>query len=185
MKRRPLTWIDQSLLGIAVLCLAVGGAELAWRHPLEVFVEPPSPVAETTDQVVSKSTHRSFADYSDVVARPLFTIDRRPYEVPVEPSPPREPARPPVVARPEFWLRAVISTSEAQIALVAVGDAPEIHKLRLGDQVEGWTLAEVSRASIYLERRGERILVELNPEDPSDDATTDTHASVNRRRNRG
>lgn len=88
--------------------------------------------------------------------RPLFSPIRR---VPAAPEPPP----PPVAAAPEappppptLTLFGIVMHPEGARALVRAAASNDLLRLRLGDMVDGWEVAEIGRTELVL-RLGERV----------------------------
>src|SRR5262245_26000174 len=107
---------DRVTCGVAALAFLVTLLELVWPHSMHV-----TSAVETVDDtsaVEVPTEARAKPNSALIVDRPLFTVTRRPYEVPVldplggQPGNRRD-------AEPEvsFELRAVIRTSSTNIAL--------------------------------------------------------------------
>jgi general secretion pathway protein N len=89
--------------------------------------------------------------------RPLFSPARRMPSAPA-PAPPPPPvavaAAPPPPA-PSLALFGIVADEDGARALVRTGASNEILRLRVGDTVESWTVAEIGRTELVL-RLGER-----------------------------
>lgn len=88
--------------------------------------------------------------------RPLFSPARRLPAAP-EPEPP-----PPVAAAPEPWapvpvlvLFGIVADQDGARAIVRTGASSGILRLRVGDTIEGWTVADIGRRDVTL-RLGDR-----------------------------
>lgn len=165
------------LIGVAGVCTAILLIEITWQHPLDVPVE--EMVAPVTEMPVTpssrKSTEATSTEYQGIATRPLFTMDRRPYKPPVEQQPP-EPERPSERSRPsvEFLLTAIITTPTAELALIKSSEFPDIHKVRIGQDVGGWTLVEVGVDAVVLRNGSNHVTVELQPKNaPAADEADD------------
>jgi hypothetical protein len=154
---------DRWLLGLAVAALGAMTVELSWRYPIDVLVERTDARADIGAPIVYQtSVNTSSNAYLALAERPLFTVNRRPYE------PPREtlaevarPQAPPPPPRVEFVLNAVITAPATRIAFLKVDGSPELRKLALGESHDGWTLVDVRPASVVLESGGRMMTVEL------------------------
>jgi hypothetical protein len=93
------------------------------------------------------------ADYLDITERPLFLPDRRP------------PAEQPEVADSAeetagealdgLDVTAIVITPAESVAWVRSPAKPAAEKLRLGDELHGWTVKAIEEDAIELERQGE------------------------------
>lgn len=112
-------------------------------------------------------------DLSELIARPLFSPDRRRYApAPPPPPPPAEPppvvvevAPPPPVAAPppDLQLLGVSLSAGVPSALLAGGGGSAPMWLREGASIEGWTLVDVASGGASLESGGQRIELALYP----------------------
>jgi hypothetical protein len=92
-------------------------------------------------------------EYAVVTERPLFLPGRRPpVEEPPEEAPP-EPEQISDLARLD--LNAVLITPAESSAWVRDPSNKELVKLRLGDDLAGWTVKEILTDRLLLERQGE------------------------------
>jgi general secretion pathway protein N len=151
----------KALLGGLALLL-VGVLALQWRGwsaDALVPAPPAAPAAAASDGAAPVSADGLLLeappkeDYASVVERPLFLPDRRP--------PPDEPEAEPI-AEPEqlteldgLDLTAVVITPTVVSAWVRDPQAPELARLRLGDDFSGWTVKTIEPARLVLERQGE------------------------------
>ncbi len=98
-------------------------------------------------------------DYAALADRPLFRPTRRPR--------PRTPEEPVTAPRPEstparlFTLKATMSGEGAGVAALQDTRTSRIIRVRQGAKIEGWTLEQVSPASVTFERDGRRIPLRL------------------------
>lgn len=89
--------------------------------------------------------------------RPLFSPARRLPAAP-EPAPPPPPmavAAPAPAPAPTLALFGIVADADGARAIVRAGGSNEILRLRVGDLVESWTVAEIGRTEVVL-RLGER-----------------------------
>jgi hypothetical protein len=93
------------------------------------------------------------ADYLNVAERPLFLPDRRPPAE--EPEEPEIPEAVPNVALDKFDLTAIIITPDESVAWVRSPSKATPEKVRLGDDIDGWTVKVIRDDEIELERQGE------------------------------
>jgi hypothetical protein len=84
--------------------------------------------------------------------RPLFTVDRRPYQPPpsTQTAGPTGPPPPTIDAA----LLGIAKAADAQLILLRLGAAPTVHRLRMGGQIEGWTVTKIGEASAVLSNNG-------------------------------
>jgi hypothetical protein len=101
-------------------------------------------------------------DYIAVLERPLFLPERRP----PEDEPVEEPADEDLaaevadLARLDVTATLILSPTEASV-WVRDPDQPELVRLRLGDDYEGWTVAKIEGDRILMERQGMQETLDL------------------------
>ncbi len=93
-------------------------------------------------------------EYAEVTERPLFLPDRRP---PTEEPPEKEPAPEPEQASDlaRMDLNAVLITPAESSAWVRDPSKQELVRLRLGDDLAGWSVKEILADRLLVERQGE------------------------------
>ncbi|MEA3638344.1 MAG: hypothetical protein VBE63_00185 [Lamprobacter sp.] len=155
------------LLGIAgLLALSLGLQWWDWREPL-----PPSPEASvqldqisapTTPQLSSElSLLRSEEDYIAVVERPLFLPDRRPLPAEaVDVEVPDLQAEIADLAMLDVSATLILSPTEASVWL-RDPQQPGLIRLRLGEEYQGWLVAQINADHILLERQGATETLQL------------------------
>ena len=129
----------------------------------------PAATKETTD--LSPISY-----YDEIVERPLFREDRRPY-VPKAIAAP-EPQRPEPNRRKEeeFKLSAVIITDDSRLALIEHGGSHKMERFRQGENLNGWLISHVEARRVILERGTETRILELNVS-PSESAQSAPQSS--------
>lgn len=103
------------------------------------------------------------SDYAEVVQRPLFMQDRRPF-VPEQVAATNTPVKKAPVRRQgndNFSLSAIIITDEKRIALIQSGRNKTLQKVAQGEQLEGWTVSDIQAGKISLKRGSETRELEL------------------------
>ncbi|MCF7990822.1 MAG: hypothetical protein K9M02_10305 [Thiohalocapsa sp.] len=147
------------LAGIAVLLSGV--LLLQWKDWPPDVPQPPPPVqalpgeqqpppVRDVDDVLSVPP---VEDYVAVTDRPLFLPERRP--------PPDEPQGQAEELPMEFTeldgmdLTAIVITPDVVSAWVRSPASPEAVRVRLGDDLEGWTVKTIEPQRLVLERQGE------------------------------
>jgi hypothetical protein len=148
------------LLGIAgLLALTLGLQWWDWREPLppspEASVQPDQLSAPTTPQLSAElSALRSEEDYIAVVERPLFLPDRRPLpEDAGDEEGPDLQAEIADLAKLDVSAILVLSPAEASVWL-RNPQQPGLIRLRLGEEYQGWVVAQINADHIHLERQG-------------------------------
>ena len=147
---------------LLLLCLLFSGYtlyELLRPYPLRVTgpAPPREGPAVPLGEAPAGTALPPLDAFAEVVERPLFRQDRRPF---VPPPPRTGPA-----ARPETHeqvrLSAVVMIGDLQLALVYTERDPKLQKLRAGQSYKGWRLVEIHDKSITLERGGQVTRVGL------------------------
>lgn len=167
---RPMRLADRCLVGIAAVFAAVLVLEMLWPHPLRVAYEPRNTDAEPIPASGPPEPLSPIGAYRVLAERPLFTVNRQPYEPPPEPRE-QTPRPAPRVAPPTFELSAVITTPSAQIALLRSDRSPSPVKLETGQDIDGWTVAEIRSDGVVLRNGARALTVKLREDDSSHDTT--------------
>jgi hypothetical protein len=154
---KQAAWIGMGIIVASALALD----RTAQTMPIEIApIEPPDRQMPVKMPVLPDISAVSGAhEAADILSRPLFRQDRRPFVPPIaapEPEIRAEPAQEDQVARdlplPNLVLAGVNLGPEAASALVRDSDHETTGWLRIGDQVAGWRLKAVNEAAIILER---------------------------------
>ena len=164
MTETPL--LRWSAIVLSVTAMALGGNALWQWHgsaPPVSEVKPPSlagatiaPVLSAAEQQVAATPRR----YVHIQARPLFSPWRAPPEMrkaaeAPKPTKTAAPVRlPPKLAKGQVQLLGVVIDSGQELALIRAKREPEILRLSVGDDLDGWRLSEISPDSISLEQDG-------------------------------
>jgi hypothetical protein len=84
---------------------------------------------------------------------PLFTPSRKPPEVAAEapPPPPAEPEPPAPPEPPQLQLIGVVMTNSQQVALLSDPAGGEVHRLKPGEDYQGWTVKIIDPRTVELE----------------------------------
>lgn len=103
--------------------------------------------------------------FAEIIERPLFMADRRPYVAPV-PVVVREPEPEPVVTvepdiAEQISLRATIIIGEKRIALVQELAIGKQRRLNQGEAYNGWILTRVETDGIFMQKGEEVRQIEL------------------------
>jgi hypothetical protein len=156
-----------ALLGLALAATLV----LQWRDwppprpsaptgPAAAAPAQPSGVDESSAPLLPMPPRE---DYASVVERPLFLPERRP-----PPDDEGEDGEEDFAEEPaelgNIDLSAVVITPDAVKAWV-LPHSQERRWLRIGDEIDGWTLTHIGPDSLVLERQGERNEVVLRDYD--------------------
>jgi len=104
------------------------------------------------------------SDYVQIIERPLFRKDRRPFVPDESVVDEKKQKRKSSVSRmkpDELHLSAVIITNETRIALIQSGRNKKIQKVILGEVIDDWTLDDVQPGLISLKKGDEVKTLEL------------------------
>jgi hypothetical protein len=133
-----------------------------WRDWPPPAPEPseagPSPPAASTslesaqNPLDSMSPLGDIEEYAIVTERPLFFPDRRPPSEEPEEETPVEPEQPSDLDRMD--LNAVLITPSESSVWVRDPSKKELIRLRLGDDLGGWSVKEILADRVLLERQG-------------------------------
>jgi hypothetical protein len=144
---------DRIALVTAAMLVGAALVEGFWPHELVV-------VARLTagDDTASALAEPAAAPYparsvlEELAQRPLFTVDRRPYEAPPAAASTAPAAQPSPTIDAE--LVGVVKAADAQLILVRLRTAPTVHRLRIGGELEGWTVTSIGEATATLSSDG-------------------------------
>ena len=147
--------------GAACILVAIQAAEL-WSAPTGFTALPAQAAAvqepPRTEQLRFEAP--DLAVFAEIAERPLFSPDRRPPEpmVAVPEKAEKLVMRAAVPAeRPlQIVVLGVASTSDVQSAIIQV-DGAVSELLRLGESLEGWTLASIEQEAVVFARDEERV----------------------------
>ncbi|SDZ89304.1 hypothetical protein [Rubrimonas cliftonensis] len=150
---------------------AAGLARVAAAPPVE---RAPARVSLSAPLEVEAPRRPGPDAFAAIAERPLFSPSRRPPAVVASAG--AAPDGPP----PPLALIGVVGGGQTRVALartsgaqISGGRADETLRLRPGDVVDGWTVAEIAERAITLERGGERRSVALGDAAPDVDAALD------------
>ena len=138
-------------LALAILCTGLG-----WLlyHDLEASIPPPQRIDQPAAllPVPPLPDEPDFAlaplqAYLEVLERPLFASNRRP---PAQAEPIVTPEQPLGLA-----LSGTVVSDQGRFALVRSTEGGAIRRLKIGDQVSGWTLVAVEASRVTFRRQGD------------------------------
>ena len=111
------------------------------------------------------------AAFNDMVQRPLFNQTRAPAPPPEpEPEPQPEPEVVVAVETPpteepakaeDFALLGVASKGAEWIVVMRFNPSNEVHRLKTGGEIQGWSLSEVSPQKVNLSRDGQMLEIKM------------------------
>ncbi|MBK5966609.1 hypothetical protein CCR95_21660 [Thiocystis minor] len=99
-------------------------------------------------------------NFASIIERPLFRPDRKP-EPPPDESPPATADPGTSVELDTLDLSAVMLTPMIVSAWVKDPNQPNLRRLRIGDDLEGWSVRDILEDRVLLERQGEEYALIL------------------------
>ena len=101
--------------------------------------------------------------------RPLFSPSRRPPLAAAPPPPPPAPvavAKAPPLAPPadQLVLTGIVLGQDTRVAVLRNDLTHEIHRVRRGERVDGWSVEEIELRSVVLSKDGRPMKLELFPD---------------------
>lgn len=103
----------------------------------------------------------SISAYDEIIQRPLFNQDRKPFVPTVEPETvAAQPAPPPPPPR-RITLLAVLINAEKRMAIMRVEDSNKLFRVAVGGSIDSWRLKEVMPHSATLVKGAETRQLKL------------------------
>lgn len=168
-----------------LLALLGSGEPEGTTQPITV-IDPPVETAAATG-IVNPMGKLTADDVGEITARPLFNPDRA-GAPPPEPTPDPEPVveNPPEpqpdVTAADFSLLAVAGPSDGLMAMVRFTKTNRVYRVRQGQFVEDWKVAEVNLRTAALERDGTKLSLSLfdgtKPKGPAISPEPDPGANI-------
>lgn len=126
-------------------CLVIVLATLCWSTGLAVAQTPKQPGGALENPLAAHSLEAMSATRE----RPLFSPSRRP---PPPPMPPKVNVHvaPPPPAPPNVTLYGTVLEGNEAHAIVRVGSQSELVRLRFGQQINGWKVAQIEARKLVL-----------------------------------
>ncbi len=160
LKRQPLHRFQRVLLALCVVLSAYTIYELFRPQQASEFAQ----TTEQDTQTIAALLQQAGVDippietFVEIIERPLFMQDRRPYVAPApvvirEPEP-QAPAAPDITE--QISLRATIIIGEKRIALIQELANGSQLRLNQGEAYNGWTLTGVETGEISM-KKGEEV----------------------------
>jgi hypothetical protein len=159
--------LQLSLTGLCVVFVLIIVIEMNQEYELSIDRRSAKQVIEINRVATIASENvatKSLDDYEQIIVRPLFMQDRRPYvaeDAVVASRPGRQRKQTAKTAKDDYKLSAVVITDDKRIALLQSGRNDKLQKLNQGDEIDGWILTDIQRAQVSLEKGGEIKLLEL------------------------
>jgi type II secretory pathway component PulC len=156
---------------IILVCTISILAYLIWfqlNKPVElskiISVENKSAIKQHVSLPEMKYETSKISDYEEIINRPLFFEDRKPF-VYVAPQIPQKKEqkkkRPVAKKKEEYALNAVIITSDKKIAIIQTGRNKTSQRIPQGETIEGWLLDDIQPHSVVLKKGSETKNLEL------------------------
>ena len=161
INQRALRFIQGGLLALCVFFVGFTAYELVRPYRLPPAAsqdrsEPTATTDESTTATTEDPTDRTIppvSAFSEIIERPLFMADRKPFAPPVPAQ--KRPASTPEMSE-QVLLSAVVISDEQRVALVYTDKDNKLQQLRQGEVFKGWTLTELRPSGIFL-RKGQRV----------------------------
>ncbi|EGV18012.1 type II secretion system protein N [Thiocapsa marina] len=116
---------------------------------------PNTPVGSELDAAAQLPPQDPKDAYASVTDRPLFRPERRPEED-VDPEAQTSPEPDVATSLDGMNLSAVIITPTLVSAWIQDPNEPKLRRLRIGDDLEGWSVQTILPDRVLLERQGEQ-----------------------------
>lgn len=113
--------------------------------------------------------------FSEIVERPLFMENRRPFMPPASTEPKRPHQAEPDIST-QISLSAIVITDNKRIALIENSRNKKLQKLQQGETFNGWTLTDIETNSIAMQKGPDtrRIELTVKPSRPAPEKQQDT-----------
>lgn len=156
--------LRRTLLIMAVLL--AGLAIMPWlRDPVSTDNGPQSPT-HTPQARSNFNDPAPLAQYDEIIQRPVFVASRRPAAAPAATS----PGKPGEVLLLDLYpVVGVVVAGEQRLVLIRKATGDTVSRIAQGEELDGWTLTEVSRERLVLEKAGNRKEVFLQNNNGSTD----------------
>jgi hypothetical protein len=163
-------WLPLLLAAMAVLAGLVlwdrqsgeGASPAAVRAADKSVRVHPTP---RTEQNVNPLANLTLDKLHDTLGRPLFEKSRRPVEAPAPPPPPPPvlvaPAPPPSIDRNALSLLGVVASQGRAIALINRKATGQNVRVRVGDEVDGWTIISIEPQRVMIRHGDTQIALQL------------------------
>ena len=118
-----------------------------------VTTEPVAPPTQP-DLLAQLDTGDTKDHYVSIIERPLFRPDRKPEPLSDEQPGPEIPEGSTELSA--FDLNAVLITPDIVSAWVRDPAQPKLRRLRIGDDLQGWSVTDIQEDRVLLERQGQQ-----------------------------
>jgi hypothetical protein len=148
----PLGWRS------TVVLLAALAAVWQLAMPIELPVSALSPSPPTAAPAAADPAAQVAPAYSAIAEHPLFYPTRQPWAPPPpKAAPPAPPTPTPTAVHPlqKYQLVGVVISESARTALLKPSDGGKTVTISEGQQLNGWTLHEITRDALHFESGGD------------------------------
>ena len=157
--------IKKALITLCISFLCILLYEFFRSYSLNTTTSPITENSRTvnTEKIQSKPAP-PLEDYAEIVERPLFADDRKPYVPEVIAAGPERLAKTNLPSKrntEDYLLSAVIITDKKRMALIETRSDKKIHRINEGEELNGWVLAEINPSQVSLKKGGEIKSLEL------------------------
>jgi len=143
-----------------------------------VIVEPSEELnVKASEYTVAKTevvSIKPVSDYDQIIERPLFMPNRRPYTADGIVESRQNNGRKNLVTKStqhEYMLSAVVITENRRIALLYSKKDNKLQKLNQGDELDGWTLIDIQPSQVSLKKGAAikqlELTVKRSPQQPN------------------
>jgi hypothetical protein len=147
--REPITTTAATFAALGTIALA--SAVMPSPTRLKLFED--IPVSVPSISVPDAIKQKTFPDYSIIIEQPLFNSDRM--KDPPEPDNPNATQRP---ALETYRLAGLITANQTKVALVERRDTKKIVELKIGDNLDGRIVKDITSAGVVFSGSGSEIL---------------------------
>lgn len=147
----------------------IAGTVLAWQvttyrgDPVVGAVEAPEPEdpVPTLRALRERLQAPPLATTAEIVERPLFRENRRPYEPPRKPQQENPEPKAEQLPAPEVEVTGVILTPRTKAVIYRPKDGKRSERAAVGEQIDGWTVEKITDDGIVLVQGERRTTVPL------------------------
>ncbi len=186
MKLRSLQFITLGTSGAAAAMLVLSSFVML-QTPLDLASRTVAPwVPPPESQTLQTSVSAEQDNVADVLARPLFMPDRKPFQPPPLPAPPPQAAAPPpVVVEPQApppapapeapapppplnaTLKGVLLTNALDKAYLVFPESPDGAWVTVGTDISGWKLTRIAKDQVTLVLGEQKKVLQLYVDNPA------------------
>ncbi|PCJ40019.1 MAG: hypothetical protein COA71_12690 [SAR86 cluster bacterium] len=153
--------LANSLIAIvSALLLIAAATEFFWPLNIQTDIETNTDASvEISIPINLASIVNPTNNYSIISDRPLFTVDRQPYQAPIQELPPETtaPSSTPELEPEEeinFSIQGIILSPQTQIALLKLGNSSDVQRVRVGESIESWEITAIENNQVVIQKNG-------------------------------